>query len=418
MSKGSKRLKKVVLAYSGGLDTSVIIRWLEENYGCHTIAVLVDLGQDEDMVLLEEKAKRAGAAKVIVRDARDRFLREFCFPALAANAIYEGKYLLATALGRPLIARELVDVAGREGADAVAHGATGKGNDQVRFDCSIMALNPDLKIVAPLRSPEWKFRSREEEIEYAMIHNIPVPVTVERPYSLDKNLWGMSIECGVLEDPWIEPPDDTYFMIKKVDDTPEVAEYVTIGFEQGIPIRFNGQAMQPVKLLERLNEIGGRHGIGRSDLVENRLVGIKSREIYEAPGATILWLAHKELESLVLDRETLHYKESMSLKYSEMVYYGLWFSPLREALDAFMAKLQNLVNGDVRLKLFKGQCVPVGRNSANSLYDLSLATYGAEDAFDHMAGEYFCRIWGLPLKVCAKARKKDHTEIKDKTSGR
>jgi argininosuccinate synthase len=300
-----------------------------------------------------------------------------------------------------------VDVADAEGVDAVAHGATGKGNDQVRFDCSIMALNPDLKIIAPLRSPEWEFKSREQEIEYAKKHNISVPVTKERPYSLDKNLWGMSIECGVLEDPWTEPPDDTFFMVKRIDETPDEPEYVTIGFEKGVPILFNGKAIQPVKLLESLNEIGGRHGIGRSDLVENRLVGIKSREIYEAPGATILCHAHKELEALVLDRETFHYKESVALKYSEIVYYGLWFSPLRKALGEFIGTLQELVCGEVKLKLYKGQCIPVGRRSPNSLYDFSLATYGAEDAFDHRAGEYFCQIWGLPLKVGAKIWKKD-----------
>ncbi|MGA1792131.1 MAG: argininosuccinate synthase [bacterium] len=406
MSKEKLNINKVVLAYSGGLDTSVIIKWLEERYGCHTIAVLVDLGQGEDMTLLKDKAYNAGAAKVIIKDVREEFLRDFCFPALAAHAIYEGKYLLATALGRPLIAKELVNIASSECADAIAHGATGKGNDQVRFDCSIMALAPDLKIIAPLRSPEWEFGSREEEIEYAKKHNIPVPVTKERPYSLDKNLWGISIECGALEDPWVEPPEDTFFMVSRIEETPDDPEYVIIGFEKGIPTCLDGKAMQPVRLIEQLNEIGGRHGIGRSDLVENRLVGIKSREIYEAPGATILWHAHRELEALVLDRETFHYKESIALKYSEIVYYGLWFSPLREALAAFIEKLQGLVNGEVRLRLYKGQCIPAGRTSPDSLYDLSLATYGVEDAFDHRAGEYFCQIWGLPLKVGGRVRNK------------
>jgi len=402
MSKGTGGLNTVVLAYSGGLDTSVIIKWLQEHYGCRTIAVLADLGQGEDMALIEEKAYKAGAAKVMVRDVREEFLRGFCFPALAAHAMYEGKYLLATALGRPLIAQELVEVAEEEGADAIAHGATGKGNDQVRFDCSIMALNPDLSIIAPLRSPEWTFRSREEEIEYAQKNNIPIPVSKERPYSLDKNLWGMSIECGALEDPWTEPPDDTYFMVRRIGETPDEPDYVTVGFTRGVPTHLNGESLKPVELLERLNDLGGTHGIGRSDLVENRLVGIKSREIYEAPGATILWHAHHELEALVLDRETMHYKELVARKYSEVVYYGQWFSPLRQALDAFVGSLQDLVSGEVRLKLHKGQCAPAGRRSPHSLYDLSLATYGAEDAFDHRAGEYFCKIWGLPLKVGAR----------------
>ncbi len=406
MPMGLKNINKVVLAYSGGLDTSVIIKWLEERYGCHTIAVLVDLGQGEDMALLKEKAEAAGAAKVIVRDLKEVFLREYCFSALAAHVIYEGKYLLATALGRPLIAKELVKVAEEEGADTIAHGATGKGNDQVRFDCSIMALNPDIKIVAPLRSEEWDFRSREDEIEYAIRHNIPVSVKKDSPYSLDKNLWGMSIECGMLEDPWQEPADDTYFMINRLENTPELPEYLVIGFEKGIPRHINGEDFHPVPMLEYLNNLGGRYGIGRADLIENRLVGIKSREIYEAPGATILLIAHKEIESLVLDRETYHFKESIALKYSELIYNGLWFSPLREALDAFVKKLQGTVTGEVRLKLFRGQCIPVGRSSPNSLYEHNLATYGAEDAFDHKAGEYFCKIWGLPLKVNATVRKK------------
>ncbi|MGA1868792.1 MAG: argininosuccinate synthase [bacterium] len=390
-------IKKVILAYSGGLDTSVIIKWLQENYQCSIIALSVDLGQDEDFLSLKKKAHSSGAAKVIIKDCRKEFLEDYCFHALAANAIYEGKYLLATALGRPLIAKELVRVAEQEGADAIVHGSTGKGNDQVRFDVSVMALNPNLKIIAPVRT--WEFKSREEEIDYAKKHNIPVPVTLKSPYSLDKNLWGMSIECGILEDPWQEPTDDTYFMVQQLEHTPKEGSYIEIEYSKGIPVALDGERLDCVELVGRLNTIGGRHGIGRIDMVENRLVGIKSREVYEAPAATILYQSHKELEALVLDRETAHYKELLSLKYSELIYNGLWFSKLREAMDQFMRAVQESVNGKVRVKLHCGQCIPVGRVSANSLYDFNLATYSKEDAFDHKAGEYFCKVWGLPLKV-------------------
>jgi len=391
------KINKVVLAYSGGLDTSVIIKWLEENYQCSIIALSVDLGQNEDFERLKKKARSSGAAKVIIEDCRKEFLENYCFNALAANAIYEGKYLLATALGRPLIAEKLVRLAEKENADAIVHGSTGKGNDQVRFDVSIMALNPNLKIIAPVRT--WEFKSREEEIEYAKKHNIPVPVTSKNPYSLDKNLWGMSIECGILEDPWEEPTDDTYFMVRKIDQAPKDPYYMEIEYSKGIPVAIDGERMDCVGLVEKLNTIGARYGIGRVDMVENRLVGIKSREVYEAPAATILYHSHKELEALVLDRETAHYKELLSLKYSELVYNGLWFSKLREAMDGFMRTLQETVSGKVRVKLHFGQCTPVGRISANSLYDFNLATYSKEDAFDHKAGEYFCKVWGLPSKV-------------------
>ncbi|MGA1824761.1 MAG: argininosuccinate synthase [bacterium] len=390
-------INKVVLAYSGGLDTSVIIKWLEEHYQCSIIALSIDLGQNEDFEKLKKKAHSSGAVKVIVEDCRKEFLEDYCFHALAANAIYEGKYLLATALGRPLIAEKLVRLAEQENADAIVHGSTGKGNDQVRFDVSIMALNPNLKIIAPVRT--WEFKSREEEIEYAKKHNIPVPVTSKSPYSLDKNLWGMSIECGILEDPWEEPPDDTYFMVNKIDHVPKIPCYMEIEYSKGIPVALDGEKMDCVALVEKLNTVGALYGIGRVDMVENRLVGIKSREVYEAPAATILYHSHRELEALVLDRETAHYKENLSLKYSELVYNGLWFSRLREALDGFMRTSQEAVSGKVRVKLHCGQCTPVGRSSANSLYDFNLATYSKEDAFDHKAGEYFCKVWGLPSKV-------------------
>ncbi len=392
--------KRVVLAYSGGLDTSVIIRWLVDNYGCEVIAFSADVGQQEDMEEVRKKALATGASKVYIYDLKDEFLREYCFKALKAQALYEGKYPLGTALNRPIISKYLVEVAEKEGADAVAHGATGKGNDQVRFEVSVMALNPDLKCLAPVR--EWEFKSREEEIEYAQKHGIPVPVTKEKPYSIDLNIWSISIECGVLEDPWAEPPEDAYLITKSPQEAPDEPLYLEIGFEKGIPVSLNGQAMDPVSLVLKLNELGGQHGVGRVDMVENRLVGIKSREVYEAPGATILYAAHRELEHLCLDRETFRFKEYMSVKYAELVYYGLWFSPLREAMDALVDKTQERLTGTVRVKLFKGQCIPVARQSSFSLYDYELATYEAADAFEHKAGEGFCKIWGLPLSVVAR----------------
>jgi len=395
MAKSQK--SKIVLAYSGGLDTSVIIKWLGEKYGYDVIAFIADLGQEEDLKAIRAKALKTGAVKAIVRDLRREFAQQYVVPALQAGAIYEGKYLMATALGRPLIAKHLVDVAAAEGAVAVAHGSTGKGNDQVRFDVSVMALAPHLKIVAPVR--EWEFTSRDQEIEYAAKHGIPVPVTKAKPYSLDKNLWGISIECGVLEDPWVAPPEDIYTLTTLPRKAPDRAEEITVGFECGVPISLNGKRRDLVSLIVELNRIGGRHGVGVTDLVENRLVGIKSREIYEAPGATILRAAHQELESLVMDRELLHFKQSIAGKYAECVYYGWWFSPLREALDAFVSSTQHHVAGEVRLALFKGCCRPLGRRSPYSLYDRNLATYEAGDTFDHKAGEAFTQLWGLPLKV-------------------
>jgi argininosuccinate synthase len=400
--------KKIVLAYSGGLDTSVIIKWLGEKYGYDVIAFIADLGQEEDLKAIRAKALKTGAVKAIVRDLRREFAEQYVVPALQAGAIYEGKYLMATALGRPLIAKHLVEIAEEEGAEAVAHGSTGKGNDQVRFDVSVMALAPHLKIVAPVR--EWEFTSRDQEIEYAAEHGIPVSVTKAKPYSLDKNLWGISIECGVLEDPWVEPPEDIYTLTTIPRLAPDAAEEIEVGFECGVPVTLNGKKKDLVSLIVELNRLGGKHGVGVTDLVENRLVGIKSREIYEAPGATILRAAHQELESLVLDREMLHTKQTLVTKYSECVYNGWWFSPLREALDAFVGTTQRRVAGQVRLALYKGTCRPTGRRSPFSLYDKNLATYEAGDTFDHKAGAAFTQLWGLPLKiqgrVAQRARKK------------
>ena len=399
-----KAVKKVVLAYSGGLDTSVMIRWLIEKYGCEVIALAADVGQEEFLEPLREKAIRTGASKVYIEDMKEEFARDFCLPVLQANAIYEGKYLLSAAISRPLISRYLVEVAKKEGADAVAHGSTGKGNDQVRFDVSVMALDPDLTVLAPVRT--WEFKSREEEIEYAQSRGIPIRATKDKPYSIDRNMWGVSIECGILEDPWVEPPADAYILTRAPEEAPDKPRYLEVSFEAGVPVAIDGQRMALPDLISTLNKTAGEYGIGRQDLVENRLVGIKSREVYEAPGATVLYIAHKELENLTLDRDTFHFKESVVTRYTELVYYGLWYSPLKFALDAFVRETQRTVTGTVRMKLYKGQCVPVARKSDFSLYDFALATYDAADAFDHKAGESFCKIWGLPLKVWARVGKK------------
>jgi len=399
-----KAVNKVVLAYSGGLDTSVMIRWLIEHYGCEVIALAADVGQEEFLEPLREKALKTGASKVYLEDLKDEFARDYCLPVLQANALYEGKYLLSAAISRPLISKHLVEVAHKEEADAVAHGSTGKGNDQVRFEVSVMALAPDLRVLAPVRT--WEFKSREEEIEYANRHDIPVRATKEKPYSIDRNLWGVSIECGVLEDPWVEPPADAYIITKAPEEAPDKPRYLEVSFEEGVPVAVDGKEMSVPQLLRSLNQIAGEHGIGRQDLVENRLVGIKSREVYEAPGATVLHIAHQELENLTLDRDTFHFKESLVPRYAELVYYGLWFSPLKGALDAFVKETQRNVSGVVRMKLYKGQCVPVARKSEFSLYDFNLATYDAADTFDHRAGESFCKIWGLPLRVRARVEKR------------
>ncbi|MBU1726954.1 MAG: argininosuccinate synthase [Candidatus Omnitrophica bacterium] len=392
-------MKKVVLAYSGGLDTSCIVRWLAER-GYEVICFVADLGQGlgkgEDLEAIKERAIAAGATKVYIKDLQDEFIEDFIIPSLKANAIYEGKYLLATALGRPLIAKHLVEIAHKEKAEAVAHGCTGKGNDQVRFEVTVGILDAKLQILAPVR--EWEFKSREEEIEYAQMYNIPIDVTKKKPYSIDRNIWGISIEAGVLENLEQEPPEDCYLITKSPTHQPTYPKYIEIYFEKGVPKKIDGKAYKLKALISHLNEIGGQFGVGRSDLVENRLVGIKSREIYEAPAGTILHLAHKELESLVLDRESAHFKELIALKYSELVYYGLWYSPLKDALDAFVNSTQKYVSGSIKMRLSKGSCVAVARKSSHSLYKKELSTYGKEDKFDQKLAEGFIRIWGMPYK--------------------
>jgi argininosuccinate synthase len=393
-------VKKVVLAYSGGLDTSVCLKWLQEEYKAEVITFTADLGQGKELDPVEGIAKGTGAIKVYIEDLREEFVREYVFPALQAGAIYESKYMLATALARPLIGKRLAEIAGAEGADAVAHGCTGKGNDQVRFDVTAMALNPGLKVIAPVR--EWSMKSRDEEIEYAKRHSIPITVTKESPYSIDANLWGRSIECGVLEDPWAEPPEEVYEITVSPEEAPEKPTYIEIEFLSGVPVKLDGEDIPPVKLIDVLTEIGGANGVGRTSYVEDRLVGIKSRETYECPAAAILFAAHKALEELTLDREMIRYKEEkISHEYSRLVYYGLWFSPLREALDAFVNVSQRNVTGTARVKLYKGTCSVVGVKSPYSLYDQAMATYEAGDMFDHSAAEGFIELWGLPLKIKA-----------------
>lgn len=395
-------MKKVALAYSGGLDTSVAIKWMQDTYGVEVVAVAVDIGEEKDYAAIQKKAKDMGAVASHLVDAKEEFVRDFVFPSLKANAVYENKYLLATAIARPLISKVVVEVAQQEGADTVSHGSTGKGNDQVRFEVSFGALDPSLGIITPAR--EWGM-TREQEIEYAKHHNIPIPVDLDNPYSMDVNLWGKSIECGVLEDPAQEPPEEIYEWTVSPQNAPEEPTYLDIDFEKGIPVALNGEAMDGVTLIEQVNKIGGANGVGRVDMMENRLVGIKSREIYECPAGTILTAAHRELEALTLDRETMHFKQQVELKYSELVYYGLWFSDLKKAVDAFIDSTQENVTGHVRMKLYKGSCVIAGRTSPRSLYSYKMATYDKADAFDHTAGKGFCEIFGLPLKVAAQLRK-------------
>ncbi|HHW15692.1 MAG TPA: argininosuccinate synthase [Firmicutes bacterium] len=395
-----KQVKKVVLAYSGGLDTSVMIPWLKETYGCEVIAMAADVGQGEELAPLREKALQTGASKIYIEDLKEEFVRDFVFPTLAAGALYEGKYLLGTSMARPLIARRQVEIALQEGADAVAHGATGKGNDQVRFELAYKALAPGLRVIAPWR--EWEFKGREDEVAYAEAHGIPLPVTKEKPYSRDRNLWHISHEGVHLEDPWNEPEEEMYQISTSPEKAPDRPEYVVIGFEQGRPVSLDGVRLGPVELVAHLNELGARHGIGRRDIVENRLVGMKSRGVYETPGGTILFTAHEELESLTLDRETLHYKRLVAEKYAELVYYGLWYTPLRKALDAFVQSTQETATGEVRMKLYKGSATAVGRRSPYSLYSEKLATFSAEDVYNQKDAEGFINLFGLPLKVQAQ----------------
>jgi argininosuccinate synthase len=388
-------MKKVVLAYSGGLDTSCAIKWLKDR-GWDVVAYIGDVGQGEDFTAIEKRALQTGASRVYVGDLKKEFMEDFILPTLQANATYEGKYMLATALTRPLIAKHLVEVAHREKAGAIGHGCTGKGNDQVRFEVTAHILDPKLKIVAPVR--EWEFKSREEEIDYALAQRIPLSVTKKKVYSIDRNLWGISIECGILEDPYAEPPKDVYQMTLAPEDAPDKPTYLNVDFEKGVPVKLNGTKYGLGALIDKLNGIAGKNGVGRVDMVENRLVGIKSREIYEFPAGTCLYQAHRDLESLVLDRELLHYKQSLESKYAELVYYGLWYAPLKKAFDAFVKETQKTVTGTVRLKLYKGSCVVVGRKSPESLYKEDLATYTQKDKFDQRLAEGFIRLWGLPYQ--------------------
>ncbi|MEA5506116.1 argininosuccinate synthase [Halotia wernerae UHCC 0503] len=394
------RAKKVVLAYSGGVDTSVCIPYLKHEWGVEEVITLAaDLGQGDELEPIREKALKSGASESLVADVKDSFVKDYAFCAIQANALYENRYPLGTALARPLIAKILVETAQKYGADAIAHGCTGKGNDQVRFDVSVTALNPNLKILAPAR--EWGM-SREETIAYGEKFGIPSPVKKSSPYSIDKNLLGRSIEAGVLEDPAVEPPEEIYQMTKAIAETPNEPEYIEIGFNGGIPTTLNGISQKPVELIEQLNQVVGNHGIGRIDMIENRLVGIKSREIYESPAMLVLIQAHRDLESLTLTADVSHYKRGIEETYTQIVYNGLWYSPLKNALDAFIQKTQERVSGTVRVKLFKGNASIVGRWGDNSLYSSDLATYGCEDLFDHKAAEGFIYVWGLPTRIWAQ----------------
>ncbi len=394
---------KVVLAYSGGLDTSVAIRWIGEKYQMKVIALSIDLGAEKDYEGIRQKALKVGASKALVVDAKDTFINDYAFPALQADAIYEGQYTLATALARPLIAKLMVDVALKEKASAVAHGCTGKGNDQVRFDVTVLALAPQLDIIAPAR--EWGL-TREETIEYAKRYGIPVPVTVKSPYSIDENLWGKSIECGILEDPWAEPPEEVFTWTKSPQKAPNKPQYIEIGFKQGIPVSLDGKAMGGVELVEKLNVIAGEHGVGRVDHLENRLVGIKSREVYEAPAATVLLAAHLALEQMTLAKDQLRFKARVAQEYADLVYNGLWFSAMHDDLTAYVKSTQIHVEGTIRVKLFKGKATVVGRKSPKSLYSYHLATYDKEDKFDQSASLGFIQIFGLPVKTQAQVQRR------------
>jgi argininosuccinate synthase len=388
-----------VLAYSGGLDTSVIVPWLKNNYGCEVICMAANLGQEEELDGLEEKAIKSGATKCYIEDLREEFITDFIFPTLKAGAIYERKYLLGTSFARPIIAKRQVEIAALEGADAVSHGATGKGNDQVRFELTYQALNPKLHVVAPWR--EWDIRSREDALDYAAEFNVPVSATEKSIYSRDRNIWHLSHEGGILEDPWLEPERAMFQLSVDPEDAPDQPEYVEIDFNEGIPKKINGVAKGPISLVTELNRIGAKHGVGRVDLVENRLVGMKSHGVYETPGGAILVEAHQALEQLCLDKETLHYKQVLALKYADLVYNGQWYTPLREALDAFVNITQRTVSGTVRLKLYKGNITLVGRKSPFSLYREDFATFGEEDVYNQQDAEGFIKLFGLPMKVAA-----------------
>ena len=394
--------RKIVLAYSGGLDTSVLLKWLQQKYDAEVITVTLDVGQKEDLKPIEEKAKNLGALRHYSIDAKEEFVKNYVFPAIKANALYEGKYPVSTALSRPLIAKKLVEVARKEGADAVAHGSTGKGNDQVRIEVSAKALAPDIDVIAPVR--EWNM-TRDAEIEFAKANGIPIPVDVDKPYSVDQNLWGRSIECGILEHPDVEPPEEIYEWTVSPEKAPDEPEYVTIRFEDGVPVAVNGEEKDPVTIIDAVNDLAGKHGVGRIDHIEDRLVGIKSREVYECPAALVMIEAHKDLEKLVLTRHEVSFKQQVDALWSTLVYTGLWMDPLREDLDAFIEATQKRVCGEVKIKLYKGAFQIVGRSSPLSLYDLNLATYNIESTFDQSSSAGFIELWGLPTRM-ANALKK------------
>lgn len=404
-------MTKVVLAYSGGLDTSVIIPWLKENYqNCQVIAVCGDVGQGDELDIVYEKALKSGASKCYIVDLKKEFVKDFVWPVIKAGSKYEGKYLLGTSVARPLIAKALVDVAKKEGAQYICHGATGKGNDQVRFEVSIAALSPDTKIIAPWR--EWDIKSREDAIDYAKDHSIEVPVTKKRPYSMDRNVLHLSHEGGDLENPENEPIDDLCLICTRPEEAPDQAEYVVIDFEKGQPVAINGQKFdEPLALLEKANEIGAKHGIGILDMVENRLVGMKSRGIYETPGGTLLMEAHQLLESLTLDRDTASFKSHIAIKYAQLLYDGLWYTPLKQALDAFIDSTQETCTGQIKMKLYKGNCIPAGIKSPYSLYSEEIATFGEDDVYDQKDAEGFIHLFSLPLKTNARMRAKSGLEI-------
>lgn len=397
-------MKKVVLAYSGGLDTSIIIPWLKENYGYEVIAVAGDVGQGKELSGLQEKAIKSGASKLYIEDLRDEYVEDFIWPTLRAGAVYEHKYLLGTATARPVIAKRLVEIAELEGAEAICHGCTGKGNDQVRFELTIKALNPDLKIIAPWRI--WDIKSRDEAIDYANERNIPIPVSKENNYSMDRNIWHLSHEGMDLEDPWNEPKNDLYHICTTPEEAPDEATYVTIDFEDGNPVSIDGEKMSALELLTKLNDMGAKNGVGIDDIVENRLVGMKSRGVYENPGGRILYTAHTELEYLCLDRDTMHYKELISARYAELVYNGKWYSNLRNALQAFVDETQKRVTGTVRIKLYKGNCTVAGTKSPFSLYSEEFATFDEDEVYNQKDAEGFINLFGLPLKVQAMLDKK------------
>ena len=393
----TEKIKKVVLAYSGGLDTSIILKWLGETYNCEVIAFAADLGQGEELAPVEEKAKKTGASKVYIDDLREEFVRDFVFPTIQAGAVYEADYLLGTSVARPLIAKRQIEIAHMEGADAVAHGATGKGNDQVRFELTYLSLDPGIKVIAPWR--QWSFRSRSDLIAYAKDHGIPVPVTKEKPYSSDRNLLHISFEGGILEDPWNEPPEDMFVMSVSPEKAPDAPRYLEISFEDGIPVAVDGERQSPATLLETLNKIAGEHGIGRVDMVENRYVGMKSRGVYETPGGTVLHIAHRAMESITLDREVMHLKDNLMPKIAELIYYGYWYSPEMRVLWKTIKETQKNVTGDVRLKLYKGNCMVVGRRSPYSLYSEDFATFEADRVYRQSDAEGFIRLNSLRLRI-------------------